>query len=69
MKRSRCLPHIRKEIRGLKKVKGDFGEIDTINKQLEEQKVEIKSHLVQIDKYEKVLDYARNDQQAVLKVV
>ncbi len=44
----RDIPNIKKEIRSLKKVKGDFGELKEINQQLESNKVEIRTHLDQI---------------------
>ena len=47
-KQMRDIPNIKKEIRSLKKVKGDFGELKEINQQLESNKVEIRTHLDQI---------------------
>ena len=44
-KQIRDIPNIKKEIKCLKKVKGDFGDLESINKQLDANKTEISRHL------------------------
>ena len=44
-KQMRDVPQIKSEIKGLKKMQGDFSELQHINEQLNENKNQIQTHL------------------------